>query len=280
MASDDPTKVEVKEVLIAPVRHPIKAASVLFTPAHWVLRGPIYMIFVIAFGSLLYSIFATVDNTVTAVLVLNRESTTIESVGGGMVLNILAEKDENTHYGDLLVTIQEQTRITAEAEQESLANRKYEMEKDLSKTEDEYEHSISQLKLDLADYTTGKGVKKQALEGRIKQIQQQLTTAVNTKRRELARLALAQRQYKRSKALFDQRDITISEFESAQERLSDIQKGVDDTKGKIAQIKVDLSTAKSELQEMSDLNRKKKLETELKRKLIHPQYDSEDQISE
>ncbi len=263
MASDSSGKVKVKSALIAPVRHPIKAAALLYTPPSIILHGPIYMIFVISFGALAYSFWATIDETIATPLTLVRESTTVESVGSGMVVDLGAHANSETEVGDVLVQVQEQTRISADTEQSQLASRKYELEKDLDKAQDEYQNRITQLELDLANFDTNRVTQKKSLEGRIKQIKNQLATARNTKRREQGRLATVQKQYKRKKALYDSRDITVSEFEAVQERLNDVRKGVDDASSTIAKVRVDLTTAEGELAKLLDLKGKQKLELEL-----------------
>jgi hemolysin D len=111
--------------------------------------------------------------------------------------------------------------------------------------------------------TTSKGSKKVALTGRIKQIEEQLDTSFRAKRRRQEQLELAQKQLDRKKKLFNSHDITISEYEQAQEKVSELQKLVDDSQGEIAKIKVSLQTAKTDLAEMSDLHRKEKLEKDI-----------------
>ena len=67
MAYSDGKAVQIKPLLAAvPTRHPIKAARLLYTPPSWVLRGPIYLIFIILFAAILYACWAKKDVLVMA----------------------------------------------------------------------------------------------------------------------------------------------------------------------------------------------------------------------
>ncbi len=260
MAEADGSAPTVKHYLVAPIKHPIKAARVLYTPAGFVLRGPIYMIFVIAIGGLVYSFVAIVDQLVTAPLVLQREANIVESVGSGMVIDISADENEPIDVGDPLLTVQEQTRITADSEQAAIERRQFELKREIDKLKSEYEHQISQIDLDLQDVTSNKATQKVALEGNIKQIQQQRNIAARTRKRVDDRLKLAKKQFERTQKLFDSGDITLREYESAQAKVQELEKDVDDARAEISKINVELSTAKDKLAALLDEHRKEKLE--------------------
>ena len=83
MAENTSSAVKVEHYMTAPTKHTLKSASLLFTPPSWILRGPIHVIFVIAFVALLYSFWATIDQLVSAPLLLQREANTVQSVGAG-----------------------------------------------------------------------------------------------------------------------------------------------------------------------------------------------------
>ena len=263
MAGESSTKVKIQETLIPPVRHPIKAARLLYTPPHYVLRGPIYMIFVISFGALIYSFWGRKDLLVEAPMTLQRESTTIQAIGGGLVYDLPAQANTYTKFNDLLVSIQEQTRIASESETESLEGQRSDLEKALNKTKDDYQSQLTQLKLQLQDLTTNRESNKVSLEGQIKQVQQQLDTAVRAKQRAQERLGLAQKQFARKKQLYNTRDITITDYEAAQEQVFDLEKSVDDMSSQIAEIQVQLSTTKDKLAKLLDLREMQRVQAQL-----------------
>lgn len=255
--------VQIKPAMSSSTKHPIKVARVLYTPAPVVLRGPIYVIGVIMVVAVIYSFWARKDVLVMAPLLLERQTSVIEAVGNGLVYQIPAKENQMVKSGDKLVIIQEQTSVASSTAKDSLLGRKMELEKEYRKLEDEFNHRISQLKLDLEDMTTSKGSQQTALKGQVTQIEEQLVTAQRAKKRRRDQLALAQKQLARKKELFTNRDITISEYEQAQEKNSDLQKAVDDAQAEISKIRVSLQTARTKLLEMSDLNRKEKLDKEL-----------------
>jgi hemolysin D len=263
VVTENKKPIQIKPALVSPVKHPLKVANLMYQPPSHVLRGPIYMVVIILFAVLIYSFWAKKDILVMAPLVLDRQTTLVEAVGGGLVYELPVKENQIVKSGDELAVIQEQTSVAMTPVQESLESRKADLEKERRKFEEEINHQIAQAQLDLEDLTTSKGSKKVALTGRIKQIEEQLDTSFRAKRRRQEQLKLAQKQLDRKKKLFTSHDITISEYEQAQEKVSELQKLVDDTQAEIAKIKVSLQTAKTELAEMSDLHRKEKLEKDI-----------------
>lgn len=260
MSVDSGTKVTVQQVLIQPIKHTIKAARLLYTPPSYILRGPIYLIFVIAFGALLYSFWGRVDVLVTAPMKLQRESTTIQAVGGGLVTDVVAVPGSSVRFNDLLVSVQEQMRMAGETEKTVLQQRIFHLEQEIAKTADEYDNQLRQFELELADLTTNRESRRIALEGRIQQIEQQLSTAQRTRAREAERLTTARSQFERTRQLYESRDITVTEFEAQQDRLRDVEKSIGDIDTQIAGIRVELATAKDELNKLMDLRTKEQLE--------------------
>jgi multidrug resistance efflux pump len=257
------TKVQVQQVLIQPVRHTIAASRLLYTPPSAILQGPIWLIFIITFGAIAYSFWGRKDELVAAPMRLQREATTIQSVGGGIVVELPAQPNTYVKFGDLLVAIQEQTRLAGESEKEALERKKDELQKEMDKARDEYENQINQLQLQLQDYDTTASTRKGASEAKIKQIEEQLGTAQRTLGRQQEQLGVLQKQFDRKKALYDSRDITVTEFEAAQEGVFNQQKSIDDTRSQIAQIQVQLATAKDELAKSEQLKSKDQLQAEL-----------------
>jgi hemolysin D len=83
MARDTAKAVQIKPVLVAPTRHPIKAASLLYNAPSYVLRGPIYLVFIILLVGIIYAFIAKQDQIVMAPLALEKASVTVEAIGGG-----------------------------------------------------------------------------------------------------------------------------------------------------------------------------------------------------
>ncbi|GEM_PF-1727526 len=263
MAVGANTKVRVEQLISQPVRHTIAAARLLYTPPSVILRGPIWLIGIITFSAIGYSFWGRKDELVTAPLRLQRESTTIQSVGGGIVVDLPATPNSYVHFGDLLVSIQEQTRLAGQSEKEAMEQKRGELEKELSKTQDEYDNTINKLKLQIQDYDTNAAVRKSSAEGRIKQIQEQLATAQRALAHNEELMATLTKQFERKKALYDSHDITVTEYEAAQAQVSAQQKAIDDTRSQIASINVELATAQDELTKSGQLKSKEELQAEL-----------------
>jgi hemolysin D len=145
-----------------------------------------------------------------------------------------------------------------------MLSRQYELQKERAKTEDEYTHALAQLHRDLEDITTNRGSRKTSLSGRVQQIQQQLALAQGSLKRNLERQQLAEKQFERTRKLYESRDITVSDFEAAQERVNDGAKAIDDDRKTIASVQVELSTARDELAKLTDERTREKLEAEIK----------------
>ena len=273
MAVGANTKVQVEQVLIQPVRHTIAAARLLYTPPSVILQGPIWLLFVITFGAILYSIWGRKDELVNAPMRLQREATTVQSVGGGIVVDLPAQANNFVRFGDLLVTIQEQTRLAGQSEKEALEQKRVDLQKEMAKTQDEYDNQINKLKLQIQDFDTSAQVQKSSGEGRIKQIDEQLMTAQRTLGRQQEQLAVLQKQFDRKKQLYDTRDITVTEFESAQQAMFDQQKAIDDTRSQIASIQVSLATAKDEQAKAGEMKSKEQLQADLNQAQVRKDRD-------
>lgn len=283
--------VKVEQTLVAPIKHTLKASRLLYTAPSWMLHGSIYLVFIIVFSALIYSFWAKKDTLVVAPLILERESTTVETIGSGMVYDILIQEGQFITAGDPLIKVQEQTRISMNAEQTSFKSKLDNLQKEYDKTDDEYTHKISQIELDIHNLTTSSGTQIEALKGKIEQIKEQIETTKRSKvtaQRSLksAKRAkdgkvkdhkLAAKQLKRTKALYENRDITVTEYERAVEkerkaasqvldaeaRISDVQTKINDADASMAKVKISLQTAKGELSKQLDLSNKEKLEKEL-----------------
>jgi hypothetical protein len=112
--------VQVRRLLAAPTYHPIKAARLLYSLPAALLRGPIYLIFLIVFVGLIYSIWAREDIIVTAPLVLQKDSTTIQATGAGVVGQLFARPNTRVQAGDLLATVSEKLTPLDNAHREAL----------------------------------------------------------------------------------------------------------------------------------------------------------------
>jgi membrane fusion protein len=241
--------VHIKPVLAATTRHPIKAAKLLYTPPGVILRGPIHMVFVVTFVALLYSFWGTKDEIVEALFRLERETSTTQAIGGGLVAEVHAREGQAVAVGTPLVDVQERTRATTSPEQEFLNQ-----QKTLA------HNRLAQLRLELDDINTNISTQKIVLSSRVAQVSEQLKAAERSLERRKNLLEVTRRQFERKKALYSERDITLPEFEDAQQRLNDAEKAVDDANSEILTVKVALSTAQAELAKYADFKSREKVQ--------------------
>lgn len=241
--------VHVEPVLAATTRHPIKAAKLLYTPPGLVLRGPIHMVFLVTFIALVYSFWGTKDELVDAPFRLEREASTTQAIGGGLVADIYVKEGQNTGVGTPLIDVQERTRATSSPEQEFLGQ-----QKTLA------QNRLAQLRLELDDINTNIGTQRIVLGSRVEQVGEQLNAAMRGLDRRKNQLELARKQFERKKTLYNDRDITLPEFEDAQQRLNEAEKAVDDANSEILTIRLALTTAKAELGKYADFKTREKVE--------------------
>jgi multidrug resistance efflux pump len=251
--------------VVSTLKHPIKASTLLYSAPKFILRGPIYLVFIITFSSLIYSFVAKKDMLVVAPLKLQREASTIQAVGGGMILDVATEENALIKAGDPIIKIQEQIRTVSSPEQESIKSdiRKY--EDDLKKIRDDADFAISQKQLDLKNFDENRQTKKRNLDAKIKQISIQLQEAQRSLKSLKGKLKQAKSRLKTSKELYETRDITAIEYEAQEMKVSDLQIAVDDMKGKIEQIKLNLQTAKQQRKNLDSKHYKDQIVAELKK---------------
>ena len=263
MAVKNVRAVKIDRVLVAPIRHPIKAATLLYSAAPFVLRGPIYMIFIIMFAFFMYSFWAKKDEMVAVPMLLERESAIIESINGGLVVSVDIEENKEVFAGDLLASVQ-QTRVTDSSEQKALESKRFELKKELDKLTDEYTHNISQLEIDLQDFDINREKNITRLSSQLSQRKEQKRTTARTVNRRKGQYNLALKQFKRTKALYDSQDTTVTEFERAQEKVRNSEKSWDDAKSQLTEIVIEIKKTENELDSLNDLQTKEKMEKELK----------------
>ncbi len=265
--------VQVKPVLTAPVRHPVKAARLLYSLPSLLLRGPIYLVFLIVFVGLLYAFWAKQDVLVTAPIMLEKDSFTVQVTGGGLVTEIYAKENSLVRAGDPLAVVQEKLSPLDDAQREALEGQKFQLEKERDKIASEFEHKLSQLDFELNDLINNRGLRIEQLEGQISIYRQQLAQAENAKQAAEGALGISQRQYQTIKQLFDSRDATVTQRDQALEKLNAAQKSVFDARSRISEITISLQTAESELREYKDLLRQQAIEQEIAQTRLRQERD-------
>ena len=235
-------------------RHPIKAAKLLYSVPKFILRGPIYLIFLITISFFIYSTWAKKDELVFAPFILDKSTVTIESIGGGQVMDVLAVSNIYINSSTLLVTVQEKVRAITETEQETIDSSIYQLKKERDKIIDEATYNVSQLRLQLDDTKQNRGSKTIVLEGKIAQVKEKIktTTREKTLREKEYQRSLAR--FERAKKRFNSHDIIISQYESVEQEMDRRHKAVSDAQANFSELNVTLHTITKELEAVSDLH--------------------------
>ncbi|WP_319778229.1 HlyD family efflux transporter periplasmic adaptor subunit [Maridesulfovibrio sp.] len=264
MAIDERKTVKFEQQAIAAsVRHPIKAAKLLYSVPSFILRGPIYIVFLLLVTLVVYSFWARKDVLVTAPMTIVTESTTIQAIGGGQITDIRVGENSYVNSGDMLLLIQEQTRAGMDTEQESFDARISELEREKEKASNEYSHKLSQFKLELDDMVNNRGTRKISLEGQIAQLRTRINSAARERDLRQKEYKTSAARYQRMKKRYEARDITVTQFESARSDYERRRSAVSDAQASVSELSVQLNTLRNQLSNLQDQHGADKLKKEI-----------------
>lgn len=234
------------------VRHPIKAANLLYSAPGIVLRGPIYVMFLTMISLLIYSFVAKQDELVAAPLALQRQVVSVQAIGGGLVESLQVQENSVVNAGDMLAVIQEKIRAAATPEQEAILDEIRNLQERQEAMLKDYDHQIRQLELDLQNLAERRRTDRDALDDRIRQIEIQVETARRNKAGIEQDLAVARQDLRRMETLFRNRDITQPQFQAAQDRVSDLQRAVSNAEAEVQRLMLSLDTARRERAQLDE----------------------------
>jgi hemolysin D len=241
-----------KPAPLQPVRHPIKAATLLYSAPPAVLRGPIYMMFVVMISMFAYSIVATKDVLVVAPLKLQRQSVTVQAVSGGIVESLDAVENTQVAPGSPLATIQEKIRAASTPEQEALDKERGGVLERRDELLRDYSFRRQQMESQRIDTERRLATTEGGLRNRIGQLENQLETARQTKRNFEADLVTARAASARLEPLCARRDVPITQCEAARQQASNVQRAVTSADAETRNIELSLRTARDELAQQMD----------------------------
>ncbi|MBF0611165.1 MAG: HlyD family efflux transporter periplasmic adaptor subunit [Magnetococcales bacterium] len=233
--------VKVEHAYLPPVRHPIKAARLLYSAPSWVLRGPIYLVGVICIVTLVYSFWAKKDELVIGPLKLEREAVTMEAVDAGMVARVMVHEGDRVDSLTPLLEVQK-TRVTNESEQAGLQAKRDELEKSITNQTEEFEHKNRQFDLSLKqlELSLNNMDKERTL------LLQNLESAKRTVAHAEGKLAEARKNLAVEENLFRNKDITKAEYDRAKNLANDLEKQTLDAKANVDAIQVNLNAFNKE----------------------------------
>lgn len=112
MAEADKSAVSIGPLAVQEVKHTMKAARLLYSAPPIILRGPIYMVFLVAIGAVIYACVSKVSSIVTCQLVLVKDETKIQAPTGGIVSRINVVQGSKFETLTNLIDIQFKTTAT------------------------------------------------------------------------------------------------------------------------------------------------------------------------
>jgi multidrug resistance efflux pump len=222
------------------------------------------MVFLILISLIAYSFWAKKEMLVITSLTLQKESVIVESIGSGQVIDIRVTANHNVSVNDLLIRVQEKIRAIKDTELETFESRIYELEKERDKLRDEYNYNLAQLQLELEDLKQRRAIKKVALNGRIAQLNEKLKTAKREKDLREKEHQTSLSRFQRAKRRYENRDITITQYEVAEQDMDRREKAVSDANARISELTVALRTTNNELATLTDLHGLDKVKQKIK----------------
>lgn len=120
MAEVEQSAVNVIGSGVQEVKHTMKAARLLYSAPPIILRGPIYMVFLVSIGAVIYACVSKVGSYVTCPLELVKDETRIQAPAGGIVARINVVQGSKFETLTNLIDIQFKTMATAGSEKENL----------------------------------------------------------------------------------------------------------------------------------------------------------------
>jgi multidrug resistance efflux pump len=264
-------------------RHPLKAATLLYSSPNAFFRGAVYFLFFTLIGMLIYSGYATKDTVVEAPLKLQRQAMVIQAIGGGLIESVEVGENSPVSVGDELATIQEKIRAATTPEQEALQRQiggLQHQEREAAKTA---EFRLSQMELDRLNLTQRRATEQAAIDNRIRQIEIQLQITQRNRTGIDEDLGSARRDLGVKQQLFAMRDIPQVELQRAQTRVSDLQRALNNADAEIQNVRLALESAKGDRAQIAETFSQARQENEienLKQARLRDQALNRDRIAE
>jgi multidrug resistance efflux pump len=254
-------------------RHPLKAATLLYSAPNPFFRGPVYFLFVTLIGMLIYSGYATKNTVVEAPLKLQRQAMVIQAIGGGLIETVDAGENSPVFVGDALATIQEKIRAASTPEQEALQRQIGGLQHQEREAAKAAEFRLSQMELDRLNLTQRRATEQGAIDNRIRQIEIQLQITQRNRAGIDEDLGSARHDLGIKQQLFAMRDIPQVELQRAQSRVSDLQRALNNADAEIQNVRLALENAKGDRAQIAETFSQARQENEINNLKLARQRD-------
>lgn len=210
------------------------------------------MMFITMFAMLIYSMIATSDTLVTAPAKLQRQSITVQAIGGGLVESLDVTENSVVRVGSPIAVIQERIRAAPTPEQEAILRQLRDYGERRERLGSDYQFRRQQIESQRDELARRLEAGTGAIANRIAQLRIQLSTARRTRSGVEEDLSNAERELARLQPLCDRRDIPRSRCTQLEQRLSDLRRAVSNAIADIQNIELSISTAEEEQTQQAD----------------------------
>ena len=271
MAESDGSAVRVVNTPGQDVAHTMKAARLLYSAPSYVLRGPIYIIFLITFTGLIYSFYNKVTQQITCRMTVQADFTRVQAPNGGYVSQVYVSEGAEIKPFTNLVDIQIKKSATDDSEAVRLQGQLDKITKDLeyagkekevqqtritdmerSLTEEKQKETdladrIKREKLDYEATLAGNDKKVAMLETRSKQVEASVDDLKRNVEAATKRASEAKIRYDEEKKLVDQKLSTIQQLRGLSDTKDAADKALEDSKAAVSKAMGDVSNAQLEV---------------------------------
>jgi len=284
MAEAETGAVRVVTTPVTDVAHTMKAARLLYSAPNFILRGPIYMIFIITFSGLIYSFYGRVGQAITCRMEVRADYTRVQSPTGGYVTQVYVSEGSEVKPYTNLVDVQFKRGALDDSEAVKLQKQKEKIENDLrwaEKDNKEREQRVDDLKRSLIEESTkdtalaeriGKekleweaqvastGNKVSMIETRVKQVSLGVEDLKRNVEASKVRADNSKKRWQEEKDLFDKKMTTVQQLNALSDTKDAAEKGLEDSRASVLKAEGDVANVKIELQ--NALNEPQRLKNE------------------
>ncbi|CAK0775657.1 putative Membrane fusion protein (MFP) family protein [Azospirillaceae bacterium] len=255
------------------VRHPLKAAALLYSSPSLAIRGTIYGMFVLMVIMVVYSCIATTDETVTVPMTLQRQSTTVQAISTGRVYQVRVKENDHVNRGDTIAIIQETIRASMTPEQEQMNKDKIQVQERRGKVVSDYTFRKQQMESQLSDIERRQVEDKGRLITNLGKMRDSLASNEAKLGKAIADLASAQSALGRLQPLCARHDIPITQCEQAQQNISNLSFNQKTTENDIASLKRSIQQSEKDQKDLEDQTTATRLRSELQQAKIENERD-------
>lgn len=271
MAESEGSAVRVVNTPVQDVAHTMKAARLLYSAPSYVLRGPIYIIFLITFSGLIFSFYNKVTQQITCRMTVQADYTRVQAPNGGYISQVYVTEGAEIKPFTNLVDIQIKKSATDDSEAVRLQGQLDKITKDLEyagkekavqetriadmerslaeekQKESDLSDRIKREKADSDAILAGNDKKVAQLATRLKQVEDGVEDLKRNVDAAAKRAKDSRQRWEEEKKLVEQKLSTIQQLRALEDTMNAQEKGLEDARSAVNKALGDVSNARLEL---------------------------------